>query len=63
MDIGGFGVSSDHVFQGMAGGGYHLRPNISVEFLYRYFDIDYAHDGFVWNTKTHGMFLGLAFYF
>lgn len=62
-DYGGFGINSDYVFQGIAGLGYHIRPNLTLDLLYRYFDIDYRDDGFVWDTETSGIFLGLGFYF
>ena len=62
-DYGGFGINSDYVFEGLGGLGYHIRPNLTLDLYYRYFDIDYSNDGFVWDTQTSGVFLGVGFHF
>jgi opacity protein-like surface antigen len=63
VDYGGFGIESDYVYQILSGLGYRVNPRMSFEFFYRYFDIDYENDGFIWDTRTSGVFLGAAFYF
>lgn len=63
VDYGGFGIESDYVYQIIAGLGYRVNPRLGVECFYRYFDIDYEDDGFIWNTETSGIFLGVALYF
>ena len=62
-DIGGFGVSSDLTLNAFGAVGYQWNKTFSTELGYRYFYVDYAHDGFVFDAATKGLFLGATFKF
>ncbi len=62
-DIGGFGVSSDLTLNAFGALGYQWNKTFSTELGYRYLYVDYAHDGFVFDAATKGLFLGATFRF
>jgi hypothetical protein len=62
-DIGGFGVSSELLWQVIAGFRYRLRDNISMGVVYRVLDYDYTNDGFVLDTAMSGLGLALGISF
>ena len=62
-DIGGFGVSSDLTLNAFGAVGYQWNKTFSTELGYRYLYVDYAHDGFVFDAATKGLFLGATFKF
>lgn len=63
-DIGGFGVSSDLVWQAFLGIGYRLTDNATVAIGYRGMGVDYTSDAFSpIDTITHGPVLGFEFRF
>ncbi|MES2708010.1 MAG: hypothetical protein V4726_15570 [Verrucomicrobiota bacterium] len=61
-DIGGFGVSSDLVWQAFAGFGYNVSEHCSVALGYRGLGIDYSKDTFATDTVTHGPVIGMEFH-
>lgn len=58
-DVGGFGVSSDLVWQAFAGLGYKVTDSLSLAFGYRAVGIDYTKDEFTMDTVSHGPVIGL----
>ena len=62
-DIGGFGVSSDLVWQVIGSVGYKLTKNVFAEAGYRYLDDDYTSGGFTYDMATSGAFVGLGVVF
>ena len=58
-DIGGFGASSDLVWQAFAGVGYNLCDSASIAVGYRGLGLDYEKGGFALDTVSHGPVLGL----
>jgi opacity protein-like surface antigen len=61
--VGGFGVSSDLVWQAFAGIGYHVSDACSIAIGYRGIGIDYANGNFALDTVTHGPVIGLELRF
>ncbi len=60
-DVGGGGSSL--VWQAMGGIGYQFTPGFDMKFAYRYMDIDYSNDGFLFDVATSGPILSLGFTF
>ncbi|MEM8954474.1 MAG: hypothetical protein AAGD22_10020 [Verrucomicrobiota bacterium] len=58
--VGGFGVSSDLIWQVGVGPGIEVNDWLAVEFFYRRMSIDYEDGGFVFDVDLDGLFLGLA---
>jgi opacity protein-like surface antigen len=58
-EIGGFGVSSDLIWQAFLGLGYHVNENVNVAVGYRALGIDYSDGGFTFDTVSHGPVIGL----
>ena len=58
-DIGGFGASSELVWQAFAGLGYRLNSNFSLVAGYRGLGVDYDNGRFMLDTVTHGPVIGL----
>lgn len=67
MDIGGFGVGSDFVWQAMGTLRWKLRPNLDLLASYRYMEVDYEDDGpeglLVYDMVSTGPGLGVTFRF
>jgi hypothetical protein len=61
--VGGFGVSSDNVWDVMAGLGYRFNERWSATLGYRAAGVDYENDGFTYDTIQHGPFTGVVFRF
>ncbi|MFN0129571.1 MAG: hypothetical protein ACKV19_23135 [Verrucomicrobiales bacterium] len=57
-DIGGFGASSDLVWQAFLGLGYRVNNHFSLAAGYRGLGIDYTDGGFSLDTVTHGPLVG-----
>jgi hypothetical protein len=55
---GGFGVSSDLMWDLFGGAGYQFNDNISAVFGYRGMGVDYENDGFTFDVIQHGPVLG-----
>lgn len=62
-DIGGFGVSSDLVWQAFAGFGYRVCDACSIAIGYRGLGIDYEEGDFALDTVTHGPVIGFELRF
>lgn len=61
--IGGFGVSSDLMWDVMGGVGYSFSDSFSVVAGYRALGVDYKNDGFVYDVVQDGPILGGVFRF
>jgi hypothetical protein len=62
-DIGGFGVGSRLTWAAAGGLGYQARDNLAIETYYRVYSVDYEERDFVYDTRLHGLFFGLAYSF
>jgi hypothetical protein len=58
-DIGGFGASSDLVWQAFVGFGYHFNPSVSAAIGYRGLGIDHDSGSLQLDTVNHGPVIGL----
>ena len=61
--IGGFGVSSDFIWDVMGGLGWNAWDSVSLVAGYRGLGVDYEHDGFLFDIVQHGPLIGAAFRF
>jgi hypothetical protein len=61
--IGGFGVSSDLMWDAMAGIGYEFTDSFSVFGGYRAVSVDYSDDGFVYDVVQQGPIFAGVFRF
>jgi hypothetical protein len=59
-DIGGFGVSSDLIWQLNLALGYRFTESLSTLIGYRGFGVDYSSGGFVVDTIAHGPVIGVS---
>jgi opacity protein-like surface antigen len=59
-DVGGFGVGSDFTYQVGAGAVYKYSDKYSLKFGYRLLGVDYDKDGFVYDMKSDGIFIGMG---
>ena len=59
-DVGGFGVGSDFTWQVGAGAVYKYSDKYSIKFGYRLLSVDYNKDGFVYDMKSDGLFVGMG---
>ena len=55
---GGFGVSSDFMWDLFGGAGYQFNNHVSAVLGYRGMGVDYERDGFVFDVIEHGPVLG-----
>lgn len=62
-DIGGFSIGSEFTTQVMLGFNYAHSKSTSMNFGYRYMDIDYEHGGFRYKMVNDGIYTGLTFKF
>jgi hypothetical protein len=61
--IGGFGVSSDLMWDGLGGLGYQFNDTFSAVLGYRGTGVDYEKDGFEYDVIQHGPVIGGVFRF
>jgi hypothetical protein len=61
--IGGFGVSSDLMWDVLGGIGYEFSDTFSLVAGYRAVSVDYENDGFVYDVVQQGPLLGAVFHF
>jgi hypothetical protein len=66
-EIGGFGAGSDFTWQVFPTIGFKLASSVSLEFGYRWLDLDYkkgqGNERFAYNVLTQGPVGGFAFRF
>ncbi len=62
-DIGGFGVGSDFSWHGVLMANYQYSDMVSFKAGYRYLDMDYADNGFVYDMATSGVVMAVGFRF
>lgn len=62
-DVGGFGVSSDLVWQALALALVPFNDTVALEIGYRYMDYDYHRDGFLFDMQLSGAVIGVGFTF
>lgn len=62
-DIGGFGVSSDLIWQANIALGFRIYPSTSILIGYRGLGVDYTDGGFLVDTVAHGPVIGLSIRF
>ena len=63
LAIGGFGVGSDFMWDIIASLGYQWTDTFSSTFGYRYLDVDYEDNGFLYDVAQDGPLLGLSWRF
>jgi len=63
LDIGGFGVGSELVWQALVGVNYDVSKTFAAKFGYRYLAVDYDKDGFTYDVANSGIYLGLGIRF
>lgn len=61
--FGGFNVGSDFMWDANVNLGYQWTPSISTTIGYRYLDVDYEDDDFLYDVSQDGIVLGLSFRF
>lgn len=62
-DVGGFGVAADLDWQVVGALQYQYNQMVSFEAGYRYLDVDYSDDGFVYDMVMQGPIIGATFKF
>lgn len=62
-DIGGFGVGSKSTWQVLATANYIVNNHLSVSAGYKVLDVDYNHDGHVFDSRLSGPVLGMTYRF
>jgi hypothetical protein len=62
-DIGGFGAGSDSTWSALATLNYVFTDHFSASAGYKVLDVDYDHDGHVFDTRLSGPVLGLTYRF
>lgn len=63
VDIGGFGAGSDLTWSALATVNYVFTDTLSVSAGYKVLDVDYAHDGHVFDSRLSGPVFGLTYRF
>jgi hypothetical protein len=61
--LGGFGVGSDFMWDGLLNLGYQWTAMFSTTVGYRYLDVDYDEDDFLYDVSQDGLVLGLSWRF
>ncbi|MCX7305508.1 MAG: hypothetical protein NTV73_14440 [Hyphomicrobiales bacterium] len=62
-DVGGFGAAADLDWQVVGALQYQYNQTVSFELGYRYLDVDYSKDGFVFDIAMQGPIVGATFKF
>lgn len=58
--IGGFGVGSELMWDAALNLGYNWTKSVSTTIGYRYLDVDYDADGFIYDVNQDGPAIGLS---
>jgi len=61
--LGGFGVGSDFMWDGSINLGYQWTAAFATTIGYRYLDVDYDEDDFLYDVSQDGLVLGLSWRF
>ena len=61
--VGGFEVGSDLLYELSLNIGYQWTDSIGTSLGYRYFDVEYDNDGFLYDVEQEGVVLGLTWNF
>jgi len=61
--IGGFGAGSDFMWDALINLGYQWTKGFSTTIGYRYLDVDYEKNGFLYDAAQQGLTLGLSWRF
>jgi hypothetical protein len=61
--IGGFGVGSDFMWDASINLGYQWTKGFTTTLGYRYLDVDYENNGFLYDVAQDGLTLGLSWLF
>jgi hypothetical protein len=62
-DVGGFGVSSDFTFNGVAGAAFNMTKHSSLFLGYRYLTLEFGDDDILEDLTAKGFALGVEFRF
>jgi len=62
-DIGGFGAGSDLTWSALATVNFSLTDHLAIAAGYKVLDVDYRHDGHVYDTRLSGPVLGVTYRF
>lgn len=62
-DVGGFGAGSDLTWSALATVNYVVSDRLSASVGYKVMDVDYDHNGHVYDTRLSGPVLGMTFRF
>lgn len=62
-DIGGFGAGSDFTWSALATVNYVFSDHLSASAGYKVLDVDYDHNGHVYDTRLSGPVLGMTYRF
>ncbi len=62
-DVGGFGVSSDFTFNGLAGATFNMTKHSSLFLGYRYLTLEFGDDDILEDLTAKGLALGVEFSF
>jgi hypothetical protein len=62
-DIGGFGLGSELTWQVFGGLGLNVGSRLTTIIGYRYLDIDYRRNGFIYDVAMNGPLVGFGFRF
>ena len=62
-DVGGFGAGADLTWSALATVNYIVTDRLSVSAGYKVLDVDYSHDGHVFDTRLSGPVLGVTLRF
>jgi opacity protein-like surface antigen len=62
-DVGGFGLGSDFTWQAALGVNYDFSKTVSGKLGYRELAIDYDNDGFIYDMKLRGLYVGVGIRF
>ena len=62
-DVGGFGAGSDLTWSALATVNYTFNDHFSASVGYKVLDVDYDHDGHVYDTQLSGPVLGMTYRF
>jgi hypothetical protein len=63
FQIGGFGAASDLTWDTFGAVGYQFNDSISAIAGYRHMDVDYRHNGFVFDVELSGPVIGMTINF